>query len=119
MKITIVLILLTFGSVCASAQTEPTVEIPNVFTPNGDGVNDLFKVKSSGYSHLKCTIFNRYGEIMYVFYGLNGSWDGRTHAGLRCPDGVYFYVLDIGLDTDEIDSFQGKIHLFSGTDKPN
>lgn len=101
------------------AQNEPAVEIPNIFTPNGDGVNDLFKIKSSGYSNLKCTIFNRYGESMYVFYGLNGSWDGRTQIGLRCPDGIYFYLVELGSESGETETYQGSLHLISGTDRPN
>jgi gliding motility-associated-like protein len=66
--------------------------IPNVFTPNGDGVNDLFFVKSGqGVSVLKFEIFDRWGEKLYD--GLLG-WDG-TYNGKLCEHGVYLYTVEL------------------------
>lgn len=65
--------------------------IPNVFTPNGDGYNDLFIPENNYLMDYSVTIFNRWGSI--VFEGNHEHfWDG-TNKGQLCPDGVYYYVL--------------------------
>ena len=61
--------------------------IPNVFTPNGDGINDLFIFESAEGKELQTIIFNRWGKEVASFKG-NEGWDG---AGL--PEGVYFYAV--------------------------
>lgn len=110
MKKILVIALLLLVSTTSFSQDH--VEIPNVFTPNDDGVNDFFKIRTDGYSTLKCTIFNRYGSVVYRYFGLNGSWDGRTHAGLECVDGTYFVVLELTTESGEIKTFQGDLQLF-------
>jgi len=87
------------------------VEIPNVFTPNNDGVNDLFEIRTEGYTTLKCTIFNRYGSVVYRYFGLNGNWDGRTHAGMECVQGTYFVVIELTTESGEVKTFQGDLQL--------
>lgn len=91
--------------------SQETVNIPNVFSPNQDGVNDFFQVRSSGYSTLKCSIFDRYGGLVYEFYGLNGSWDGHTHAGMECVEGTYFVIVQLGITDGETVSFQSDLQL--------
>jgi gliding motility-associated-like protein len=67
------------------------VEIPNVFTPNCDGINDVWKLPFSGGSGNVVTILNRWGNVVFESE-LNGfSWDGKTSTGEQVPDGVYFY----------------------------
>jgi len=110
MKKLLVIALLLLVSTTSFSQDH--VEIPNVFTPNGDGVNDFFTIRTEGYATLKCTIFNRYGSTIYRFFGLNGSWDGRTHAGMECVDGTYFVVLELTTESGEIKTFQGDLQLF-------
>lgn len=71
--------------------------IPNVFSPNGDGVNDFFEI---GINHKlsECTavkIFNRWGTIMYQSEGGIHNWDGRTFHGQEAQEGTYFYIFDI------------------------
>lgn len=78
------------------------VTLPNVFTPNNDGVNDLFKPISKGLEELKVWVYNRHGVLMHHWVGVNGFWDGRTTSGTECPDGVYMYVLEAkGFDGKE------------------
>jgi gliding motility-associated-like protein len=78
------------------------VKLPNVFTPNNDGVNDLFKPISKGLEELKVWVYNRHGVLMHHWVGVNGFWDGRTTAGTECPDGVYMYVVEAkGFDGKE------------------
>lgn len=90
---------------------QESVEIPNIFTPNDDGKNDLFFVKSNGYNTLKCTIINRYGDVVYQFFGLNGNWDGYTPAGIPCVDGTYFVIVEVTNDAGEITYYQGTLQL--------
>ncbi len=69
-----------------------TYSVPNVFTPNGDGSNDVFSIISNGLKEVKVSIFDRWGLLMYEFEGVNGSWDGRTTSGVEVSDGTYFYL---------------------------
>ena len=68
-------------------------EVPNVFTPDGDGINDSFIVRSDGVTPLTVTVFDRGGSIVYKHTAPVISWDGRTAAGRRVSPGVYFYVI--------------------------
>jgi gliding motility-associated-like protein len=79
-----------------------TFVIPNIFTPNGDDINDLFKVTSTGLESLKANIYDRWGLKLYEWDGISGGWDGRTASGVICPDGTYYYLMTvIGLDGKE------------------
>lgn len=75
-----------------------TVELPNVFTPNGDGRNDVFTLVNEVFLGpcAQLAIYNRYGQLMFESLGNNLSWDGRTIAGESASDGVYFYVFSWG-----------------------
>lgn len=78
------------------------VKLTNIFTPNNDGVNDVFRPITKGLSELKVWIYNRWGVLMHSWDGTKGSWDGYTTGGLQCPDGVYMYVLEAkGFDGKE------------------
>lgn len=73
---------------------ESKLEFPNAFTPNGDGVNDIYKAKD-GYQSIvefKATIFNRWGQKMYEWSDPAGGWDGYTH-GKQAKQGTYFVVV--------------------------
>lgn len=74
----------------------PVVEIlmPNVFTPNGDNINDIFKpILFEGVKQSKLTIFNRWGQILFETEDITTSgWDG-SHNSNQCTDGVYFWML--------------------------
>jgi len=66
----------------------------NIFTPNNDGINDVFTFKkyASNIREFYCTIINRWGVIVGEFEGINNSWDGKDLSGSQCTDGVYFYT---------------------------
>jgi gliding motility-associated-like protein len=55
---------------------EGTLFIPNSFTPNGDGINDVFHVSANEISEFHITIFNRWGELVFESYALNEDWNG-------------------------------------------
>jgi len=69
------------------------IDVPNVFTPNGDGVNDLFVVDNHGMETLNMLIFNRWGSKVYEWNTTQTAWDGTGLDGENVADGVYFYVL--------------------------
>ncbi|NQY07886.1 MAG: gliding motility-associated C-terminal domain-containing protein [Flavobacteriales bacterium] len=76
--------------------------IPDVFTPNGDEYNEKFMVTYINICELTGRIFNRWGEKLSQWDGVETGWDGRTFAGEEVPDGVYFYIIDaIGCDGKE------------------
>lgn len=62
--------------------------LPNVFTPNGDGINDLFKIDMQ-YEIVK--IYNRWGNILFETTDRNLFWDGKNTLGNNTSEGVYFY----------------------------
>lgn len=68
--------------------------LPNIFSPNGDGVNDIYKPISRGIVKLNATVYNRYGAIVHSWDKVNGFWDGYTTSGLPCSMGEYFVVLE-------------------------
>ena len=72
----------------------PDFFIPNTFTPNGDGINDLFTVITSTAFKIKSfKIFNRWGEIVYQTSDITRYWDGlRENSGV--PAGVYYWLLE-------------------------
>ena len=73
--------------------------IPNVFTPNGDGENDLFKPYGTNITSLYMEIYNRWGELIYRTEQVNSGWDGRTTAGALCTEGTYFYLIEVNGET--------------------
>jgi gliding motility-associated-like protein len=69
------------------------VTVPNIFTPNGDNINDVFKPSVHGVKSFECTIYDRWGLKVYEFAGAQDHWDGYTTAGLPCIEGTYYYIL--------------------------
>lgn len=74
-------------------RTPSRVNMPNVFSPNGDGVNDLFQVDSEGLATLELEVLNRWGQVVITLRAPEQAWDGRTAAGEAVPEGTYFVVL--------------------------
>lgn len=66
----------------------------NVFTPNGDGQNDVFTVKFKDASSVTMNVFNRWGEKVHEETAITPAWDGRKKGGAQCPDGTYFYIIN-------------------------
>jgi gliding motility-associated-like protein len=76
--------------------------IPNIFSPNGDGINDQFFITSAGLSTLNCDIYNRWGQLIFSIKSINQTWDGVMNNGNHASEGTYFYLLQaIGLDGKE------------------
>ena len=76
---------------------ESKLEVPNAFTPNGDGINDVFKVKE-GYESIvefKASVFSRSGKKIYEWTDPADGWDGTMNGqgGHDAPDGAYYLVI--------------------------
>jgi gliding motility-associated-like protein len=85
---------------CGTASDQVTVTvfenlvIPNTFTPNGDGVNDLWDIAGlDSYPDATLSIFNRYGAKLYYSVGYPKPWDG-TYKNAPLPIGTYYYLID-------------------------
>lgn len=68
---------------------EPSVIVPNIFTPNGDSNNDVFRLTTVNATEVILKINNRWGNNVYEGSGLDPYWDGKIN-GTIAPDGVYF-----------------------------
>lgn len=94
--------LVAYAGACSDTITKTiiaedgfTIEIPNVFTPNGDGANDAFHIKVTGVKSAEGSIYNRWGQLLYSWDALNTSWDGKAANGEECPDATYYYLIKV------------------------
>ncbi len=101
------------------------IAVPNVFTPNGDGTNDLFVVKFWSMRNIKISIFNRWGKRIHFWDSgdvrgfentwMETVWDGRISGRFASP-GVYYYTVEGTGRDDEKRRAHGFFHLFRGKD---
>ena len=81
--------------------SESMLRVPNVFTPNGDGANDEFRVVYRSLKEFHCWVYNRWGHLVYEWSDPAKGWDG-TIGGRPAAEGAYFYVIRaLGTDADE------------------
>ncbi len=76
------------------ATVVPLLDVPNAFTPNGDGVNDYVRVRGFGIEKMDWKIFNRWGKLVFQTGDVHEGWDGK-YKGVLQPMEVYVYVLDV------------------------
>lgn len=69
------------------------IEVPNVFTPNGDGINDLFIPYTEGLVEFTMEIYDRWGVLMMNSNSISQGWDGKNTSGVDATDGTYYYVV--------------------------
>jgi len=88
--------------------------IPQVFTPNGDGINDAFEIFGIyKYPNNELQVYNRWGHKVYTKKGYNNTWKGTSEAeltigNLNLPVGTYFYVLKL---SDDIPLYKGYVYI--------
>ena len=76
---------------CTDTTTPPPAfEFPNVFTPNNDGINDLFKIDNLP-QNTEVVILNRWGNVVYSSENYQNNWDGKDNSGTVLVEGVYTY----------------------------
>jgi gliding motility-associated-like protein len=101
-----VILMVNAGSPCADTiekiflfdgDTTREIFIPNVFTPNGDGLNDCYSIRgvSPKCDEYKVTIYNRWGEIYFKSTDPSQCWNGKNEAGASASVGVYYYIMSI------------------------
>ncbi|MBZ0206044.1 MAG: gliding motility-associated C-terminal domain-containing protein [Flavobacteriales bacterium] len=81
----------TVQQVCVLAQD--SLIVPNIFSPNSDGRNDVFRIRGGDLTSLEVHIFNRWGQQVALLERVNQVWDGRSPAGEVLSEGTYFYTL--------------------------
>lgn len=96
---------------CYKVVPEFYIVVPNVFTPNGDNTNEIFKFNNSGVKEMNVLIYDRWGLKMYEWSGLTGGWDGNAKSG-PAPSGTYFYILNYTKNDDTSKSEKGFFQLF-------
>lgn len=81
---------------CTEYVEPPSVDIiiPNIFTPNADNINDTFIIKNLPQG-ATVQIYNRWGALVSEWANPNGSWDGRTKAGIEVSAGIYYYIVTL------------------------
>jgi gliding motility-associated-like protein len=84
--------------------------IPNTFTPNGDGKNDVLKVYGNYLQKLNMRIFNQWGEKVFETNEVTGGWDG-TYKGQQAAVGVYVYTVTATMPDGRVISKKGTINL--------
>jgi gliding motility-associated-like protein len=80
----------------------PTVWVPSAFSPNSDGLNDVFNLVAQGATAIEYTIYNRWGELIYS----GNNWDGQN-----APQGVYAYTATITFATGNKTNLKGMVSL--------
>jgi len=70
------------------------LQIPNVFSPNGDQVNDYFEVSTDGTTVYEFSVFTRSGTRIYHSHSPRISWDGKSLDGIELREGTYYYVIE-------------------------
>jgi gliding motility-associated-like protein len=109
----------TQGSNCSSVDSiwvkrDCYLNIPNAFSPDGDGMNDYFlprELLSSGITSFKMNIYNRWGENIFTTTQIDGrGWDGKYNNQLQ-PMGAYVYIIEVSFNNLTRKVFQGNVTL--------
>jgi gliding motility-associated-like protein len=98
---------------CINVDEASKIEIPNIFSPNGDGTNDFFQVKANSLRSFNGEIYNRWGRMIYTWTdwaNYNSGWNGKI-KGSDASTGVYYYIIvATGQDGKEYD-YHGVFHI--------
>lgn len=86
------------------------VRLPNAFSPNGDGKNDVFSIPRGNWKTLRFEVYNRYGQVVYKHSDEKQGWDG-SYNGTSCDVGVYFYVISVSFPDGTNTLLKGDFHL--------
>lgn len=87
----------TVVEVTSGPQLSDGIVVPNVFSPNGDGLNEVFFPIEDAGTYVTLTVWNRWGIKMFETSGTYKPWNGRTPGNKPVPDGVYFYSLEYSI----------------------
>ena len=90
---------------------QPLLTTPNVFSPGGDGANDVFYFPYQGIAEFEAVVVNRWGLTVFEFTDITDVWDGTDKNGSECKEGVYFYTYRATATNGTEFEGQGNIHL--------
>lgn len=90
---------------------ESSLMLPNIISPNNDGINDVFTAKSSNLASFHCLLINRWGVLVAELSEPNQSWNGTTKSGVALPEGVYYYVVSAKGKDDKEYNLKGFVSL--------
>ncbi|MCB0754336.1 MAG: gliding motility-associated C-terminal domain-containing protein, partial [Flavobacteriales bacterium] len=82
-------------TVTTGLEVKVIIDIPNVFTPNNDGVNDVIWLQGTDLELITMKVFNRWGHSVWASEGRQFSWSGKTSSGVDCEAGTYYYVIEM------------------------
>ena len=124
-KLLAIFILVFFTNTCIKATTTYTItphpdtlsiKVPNVFSPNGDGVNDFWSIIIYDYGvaliDLQASVYDRWGDEVFQSTNVNQVWLGHTKTGRACSSGSYFYVITYtNGSTNKLEQLKGFVEL--------
>jgi gliding motility-associated-like protein len=93
-----------------SVTINPGFNVPNAFSPNGDGVNDKIFVRGFGITKMTWKIYNRWGNLIFISNSIADGWDGKYNGKLQ-PQEVYHYTLELEFSDKEKATKKGDITL--------
>ncbi|CAG0991124.1 MAG: PKD domain-containing protein [Bacteroidetes bacterium] len=99
-----------YDTVWVFVKWEANIGVPNAFSPNFDGNNDVLYVRGKGIKSLQFTIYNRYGQQVFESTDQSFGWDG-THKGKEVNPGVYVYFVDAIMKDDTRRALKGNVTL--------
>ena len=82
---------------CVFVDKASKLEVPNIFSPNGDGINDYFQVNAQTLRTFNGKILNRYGRVVFEWTDWeneDAGWDGRLNGSTKATPGVYYYIIE-------------------------
>jgi gliding motility-associated-like protein len=82
---------MAYDTVTVTIDGEIGLYIPNIFSPNNDGENDVFHIYGPSWKHYKLEIYNRWGGLVFSTETPGEGWDGKTNGGEECPQAVFVY----------------------------
>jgi gliding motility-associated-like protein len=98
------------GAATGTTLSSKEIFVPNVFTPNGDGKNDVLFVYGNYVASTRLSVFNQWGQLIFVSENINTGWNG-IYKGQQQPVGVYAYTLKVVLQDGTIVNKKGSVNL--------
>jgi gliding motility-associated-like protein len=86
---------------------EYTIFIPNSFTPDSDGLNDIFEAAGTGIEEFEMKVFDRWGGLIFESSNIDLGWDGNNYSGLPTDNGVYLYHVALY-------DYNGRVWVYNG-----
>jgi gliding motility-associated-like protein len=98
---------------CAEINPLFTLYVPNAFTPNKDGINDVFMAKGEGMHSFEMWVFDRWGMQIFHSIDINKGWNGRANntGSTLCEEDTYIWKIDVNDNTNNSQSYIGKVSL--------